>query len=348
MAFFIVTGDITKMQTDAIVNAANKTLLGGGGVDGAIHKAAGRELYEECKTLGGCETGEAKLTRGYKLASKYVIHTVGPVWNGGSCGERELLYSCFYNSLMLALKNDIRSIAFPLISSGAYGYPKNEAIEVAHEAIRNFLDEHDMTVYLVLYNKRDFVTNAESIALKRDIDAYLERGYIPANIFHAMAQKRDLAARSIQRDVQDHEKMHMESVPLAEASAEYIPETCKSLSDIIGNLDMNFSEMLLKLIDERHMTDAQCYKAANIDRRLFSKIRNDSSYHPTKRTCIAFAIALKLDLDSMQVLLRSAGYTLTHSSRFDVIIEYFVTHGIYDIYVINDTLFEYDEVLLGA
>lgn len=152
MSLEIVVNDITKMEVDAIVNAANRTLLGGGGVDGCIHAAAGRELLEECKTLGGCLTGCAKITGGYKLPCKYVIHTVGPVWQGGNCGERERLISCYESSLKLAYENGCKTVAFPLISSGVYGYPKQEAFNVAKDTINEFLKSHDMTVYIVLYN----------------------------------------------------------------------------------------------------------------------------------------------------------------------------------------------------
>ena len=329
MPFYMIRGDITKLQVDAIVNAANNSLLGGGGVDGAIHRAAGPKLLEECRTLGGCETGQAKLTGGYNLPAKYVIHTVGPIWRGGNRGERELLVSCYRNSLELASKEGCKTLAFPLISAGVYGYPKDQAVQVAVETIQSFLLTHDVSVTLVLFD-RDAATVSKS--LFTDISSYIDAQFIKE---HA-----DQGPECVRREVAFYRDA-VKGMPMSAG----VPGSQK---EALSHIDESFSQMLLRKIDAAGLTDAQCYKNANIDRELFSKIRNDPHYRPSKPTALAFAIALELDLNETQELLRKAGFTLSHSQKLDIIVEYFILHGNYDIFQINQALFAFDQSLLGG
>lgn len=329
MPFYMIRGDITKLQVDAIVNAANNSLLGGGGVDGAIHRAAGPKLLEECRTLGGCETGQAKLTGGCNLPAKYVIHTVGPIWRGGNRGERELLVSCYRNSLELASKEGCKTVAFPLISAGVYGYPKDQAVQVAVETIQSFLLTHDVSVTLVLFD-RDAATVSKS--LFTDISSYIDAQFIKE---HA-----DQGPECVRREVAFYRDA-AKGMPMSAG----VPGSQK---EALSHIDESFSQMLLRKIDAAGLTDAQCYKKANIDRKLFSKIRNDPHYRPSKATALAFAIALELDLNETQELLRKAGFTLSHSQRLDIIVEYFILHGNYDIFQINQALFAFDQSLLGG
>ncbi len=331
MPFEIVRNDITKMAVDAIVNAANETLLGGGGVDGAIHRAAGSELLAECRKLGGCKTGEAKLTKGYDLPSKYVIHTVGPIWEGGGYGEEDLLRSCYRNSLSLAKKKKCDSVAFPLISSGVYGYPKDKALKVAVDEISAFLLKNEMTVYLVIFDKASLVISEK---LFSSIKEYIDDTYVTRRTDNVEERRRAMA------------QMTKESV-CAEASC-YMTAPSMALDDIVFNLDESFSQMLLRKIDEKGMKDSECYKRANIDRKLFSKIRSDANYRPKKVTAIAFAIALELSLEETNDMLKKAGYALSHSNKFDIIIEYFIKEKNYNIHEINEALFAFDQVLLGV
>ena len=325
MPLKIVRDDITKMKVDAIVNAANNSLLGGGGVDGCIHRAAGRELLEECRTLGGCETGSAKVTGAYKLPCKYVIHTVGPVWHGGGYGEREKLVSCYKMSLELAKEKKCESVAFPLISSGIYGYPKDQALKVAVDTIGSFLLKNDMTVYIVIFDKKAYQIGGKLFA---DITEYIDDNYVSEHT-------DNIAERARQKNV-------FMSAPQA---AIHEPKT---VDEALSMIDESFSEMLLRKIDESGMTDAQCYKKANIDRKLFSKIRNDKYYKPSKQTAIAFAIALELSLEETKEMLLKAGYALSHSNKFDIIIEFFILDKNYNVFEINEALFAFDQNLLGA
>ena len=330
MPLEIVRNDITKMKVDAIVNAANETLLGGGGVDGCIHRAAGPELLAECRTLGGCKTGDAKITKAYRLPCQYVIHTVGPVWNGGSHGERELLVSCYRTSLALAKEHGCETVAFPLISSGIFGYPKDQALRVAVDAISEFLAENDMTVYIVIFDRAAYQIGNKLFA---DIAAYIDDHYVDA---HTDSRRERMRRRSV-----------LESRTLS-AGAAAAPMAADGLDSLLAHLDAGFSETLLKLIDRSGKKDSEIYKKANVDRKLFSKIRNNPDYKPSKPTAIAFAIALELNLDETRDLVARAGYALSASSKFDVIIEYFIRQKKYDIFEINEALFAFDQSLLGA
>ena len=329
MPIHIIRQDITKIKCDAIVNAANNTLLGGGGVDGCIHKAAGRELLEECKTLGGCATGDAKITKGYKLPCKYVIHTVGPIWQGGMQGERVLLESCYKKSLQLAKENGCETVAFPLISSGVYGYPKAEALEVATNTISEFLTENEMTVYLAIFDKKTYRISEK---LYNDVAAYIDDNYIDENF------------------ERDRRRMQGYSVRKSDfkAAAYFYEEEKTSLEDMLSKMDDNFAVTLLKLIDLKGMNDVECYKKANVSKQTWYKIMNEKDYKPSKNTVLAFAIALKLTLEETKHLLSTVGFALSKSNKFDIIIEYFIINGIYDIFVINETLFKFDQVCLGV
>lgn len=328
MPIQIVRNDITKMKVDAIVNAANRSLLGGGGVDGCIHRAAGPALLAECRTLGGCDTGSAKLTGAGKLPCKYVIHAVGPVWHGGSHGERDLLSSCYRTALGLALEKGCQSIAFPLISSGIYGYPKAQALEVAMEAIQTFLEDHDMQVYVVIFDRAAYQISEK---LYDDVAVYIDQNYVD---LHTEAP------------ISRFQAPEFDAFPMAAPSS--FMEIPSSLEDALEQLDEGFSEALLHLIDQKGLTDVQCYKKANIDRKLFSKIKSNPAYRPSKPTVLAFAVALELDLSETEALLRKAGFALSHSSKFDVIVEFFIVQGNFDIFTINEALFAFDQVLLGG
>lgn len=331
MPLQIVRNDITKMQVDAIVNAANETLLGGSGVDGAIHQAAGPELLAECRTLHGCKTGQAKITKGYHLPAKFVIHTVGPVWEGGNYGERELLVSAYRSSLELALEHRCETVAFPLISSGVFGYPKDQALKVAVDTIGDFLLQHDMTVYLVIFDKAAYTIGGK---LFSDIAAYIDDRYAEEHTDSDEEQRR-----------RRFRVLASAPMPEAEAAPAAAPS---SLNEALEMMDESFSQMLLRKIDEAGLTDAECYKRANVDRRLFSKIRSDIHYKPSKPTAMAFAVALELPLEDAREMLQKAGFAFSHASKFDIIVEYFIAHRNYNIFEINEALFAFDQSLLGG
>ena len=329
MPLEIIRNDITCMNVDAIVNPTGESLLGSGGASGAIHRAAGPQLLEACRALSGCKTGDAKITAGYNLPARYVIHTVGPVWQGGTSGERELLVSCYRRSLELAAAYNCETVAFPLISTGSYGYPKSEAMQTAIEVIAGFLLDHDMTVYIVVFGREAFELGGK---LFHEVTAYIDDVYVQEH-----TDRRREAARANMMLVR-------RSVP---AASMWNTPPAPSLDDMLAQVDESFAQLLLRKIDERQMTDADCYKRANIDRRLFNKIKNNPAYKPSKQTVLAFTIALEMSPDEAKELLERAGFALTHASKTDIVVEYFLKTRRYNIMDVNQVLFQLDLQPLG-
>ena len=344
MPIQIIRNDITKIKCDAIVNAANTTLLGGGGVDGAIHKAAGKGLLLECMSLGGCKIGQAKITNAYNLPCRHVIHTVGPRWKDGQSGEKLLLESCYKESLQLAVENNCESIAFPLISSGAYAYPKDQALRIAVDTITSFLINHDMLVYIVVFDKSAFQISEKLFA---DIASYIDDKYVDTHFIFNRSLRDSYGESTVLAETQIFHEVRDVRALKAPCSPSIAMPKAVSLEDAVNQIDESFSQMLLRKIDEKGMTDTQCYKKANVDRKLFSKIRGDIHYRPSKSTAIAFAIALELSLDETKDMLMKAGFALSHSNKFDIIVEYFINHENYNVFEINEALFAFEQNLLG-
>jgi len=339
MPFTIVRQDITKMTVDAIVNAANTDLAMGGGVCGAIFKAAGvQELQAACNQVAPIKTGEAAITPSFALPCKYVIHAVGPVYRHWNAQQSEaLLRSAYTESLRLASKNHIQSIAFPLISSGIFGYPKDEALKVASSAITDYLQSSDMDVFLAVFDKTAF---AVSEKLLGEIESYIDEHYVEEH----RIRRRDLL--DVEREALSDDAIINFNAPMPSMAAPAAAGT--GIDELVGNLDEPFGKTLLRLIDTKGKTDVEVYKRANIDRKLFSKIRTGKGYMPGKRTILALAIALELTLDETDDLLERAGFALSRSQKFDVIVEYFIVSGRFDIFEINEVLFKYDQPLLGG
>lgn len=466
MPFLMIRDDITRVHADAIVNPANTQLRQGSGTSRGIYLAAGeQELEKACQQIGSCALGKAVLTEGFRLPAKYIIHAVGPVWRGGWCRENKTLYRTYQSALELAQSHGCESIAFPLLSAGNYKFPKDKAMEIAVSAIRDFLEDHDMVVYMVLYDHDSVSVGRElSLAVKEYIDDhYVEtqdenyladvpwRGKNAGDVTvyltdtprqprsYRVSAKRPTeyltehpAERPTERPTEhpsDHLSDHSVSavfptanlagtVPGGYSSAESAPRPApgggdsaepmpgsihrgpdsaravpgsapggidsaepvprsasrvpisaklvsesvsraaffaaapygsdSDLDDRINHLEETFSQMLLRLIDERGLKDSVVYKRANIDRRHFSKIRGDMDYAPSRKTVFAFIIALELGQEEARELMNKAGYSFSRSSRFDVIVSYFLENGIYDIFQINEVLFSYGQPVIGG
>lgn len=338
MPFNIIRNDITKLKTDAIVNAANSRLLAGGGVCGAIFTAAGHnKLQAECNKIGHCDIGNAVMTDGYNLPAKYIIHTVGPIYGQNPKEEENQLYSCYKTSLDLAKDKGLTSISFPLISSGIYGYPKSEALKIATRAIKDFLANNEMDIYLVVYDRKAFEISGK---LFDDVQSYIDEKLVITDY------RRTLKNCEPEMALTEEKAFYDAMLPSMSLGMGVNDED--ELDKYLKMLDEGFSATLLKLIDKTGKKDSEIYKKANIDRKLFSKIRNNPDYKPSKPTAIAFAIALELDLEETKDLIERAGYALSHSSKFDIIIEYFIKNKEYDMFKINETLFAFDQNLLGV
>lgn len=328
MPFQIVRNDIANMQVDAIVTSANPQPIVEPGVDSAIHKKAGPRLLEARKKLGTMLPGSAGWTRAYNLKAKIVIHTVGPVWQGGDHGEEQQLRFCYEQSLAIAAKKDCKSIAFPMISAGNYGFPKDRALKIAISVFTRFLEQVDMDVYLVVFDQTSYRLSEQYFD---GVAAYIDQNYVQE---HAPYRRRAMASRPMAME---------ECAPVACA-----PQMAKaSLEDMLRQQDAGFSETLLHLIDQTGKKDSAIYKKANISKQHFSKIRNNPGYKPTKSTALAFAIALELDVEQTRDLIGRAGYAMTNSSKFDLIVRYFIEQRNFNILEINMALYEFDQPLLG-
>lgn len=322
MPFTIARNDITEMKVDIIVNSTDYDATKVGGADAAIYNKAGHQLINARKELGKIKTSEVKYTEGYLLNSNYVYHIAGPAWKMGTTIEKELLYSCYMNALNLAKEMKQASIAFPLISSGALGFPKSIALEIATKAFQVFLLDNEMDIYLVIYDDDSYLISKQ---LYHDIDSYIN-----ANIIRYKKDRRN-ADIFLDSDLEI--------------------KTCNklfaSLEEDLDSIDGTFQETLFKLIDDRGYKDSYVYKKANMDRRLFAKIRKDKFYHPSKNTVLSLCIALELNVIQTKDLLSRAGYDLSMSIPFDVIVHYFIKNSNFNIYEINEALFSFDQELLG-
>lgn len=348
MPFLIVRNDITKMKVDAIVSGGNGGLENRGGVSGRIFETAGQAFDDYCSKLDGCAPGEAIVTPGFELPAKYVIHTVGPRWRGGHNGEEHTLRLCYKNVLSKAAELKCKTVAFPLIASGNFNYPKNEAIKVAHSEIAKFLSsrDEDMQVYLVVFSAEAYLAGKKTFP---DLRAYIDDNYSGDcdGLRHALLQR---ALPSWAPEV-----MNLKKTGEAEAakkqsgfSASNSPPSKECLKDFLAQKGKSFKELLREHIQASGMTDPEVYNKANITKQVFSKIINKEGYSPSKPTVIALSVALKLDIDNTLELLSSLGLTLSKSSMFDIIVQYHITKEIWDIYDINDSLFLYDQPLLGS
>ena len=344
MPFLMIRNDITKVTADAIVNPANRNLLQGSGTSRAIYQAAGeQELTAACEAIGRCDLGRAVCTPAFGLSAKYVFHAVCPAWHGGGFGEAEQLASAYHSALELAAEYHCESVAFPLLSSGNYGYPKEQAFRIAVDTITQCVMEHDLTVYLVLYDRHSLAVSRKLFA---SVEEYIDDHYVAQNDESYQFDRR-------RRESVERRRWRLEeAAPMLEAAAPpppaAAPMAARSLEHLMDNLGESFTTRLLRLIDERGLKDSTVYKQSNISRQHFSKIQCNRDYNPKKKTVLAFAVGLHLSEDETIDLLKSAGYAFSDGSKRDWIVRYCLEHKIYNINQVNTLLFEYDQEQLGA
>lgn len=329
MPFRIVRDDLTKIRTDVIVNTANPEPVIGRGTDCAVYMTAGKEkLLKERQKIGYIHPGQAAVTSACDLPAKYIIHTVGPVWEGGTKGEEEILQSCYENSLRIAKRKRCKSIAFPLIATGVYGFPKDLALQIVLRVVSQFLTREDMMIYLVVFDKTSVRLSEK---LFENIESRIDDAYV--------CQKREIEYKVSSADNANTFAPFM--VPQISAQKKSKPEiSLRRLKTLINRKDETFQQMLLRMISERGMTNAEAYKKANQDKKLFSKIKKDVNYQPKKKTAMAFALALELNLDEAKDLLARAGYAFSPSSDFDRVIQYCIETKEYNIYEVEVILYD--------
>ncbi len=386
MAFFIVRNDITKMETDAVVNTANPKPVFGAGTDFAVYKAAGeKRLLAAREKIGEMEPGQSAITEGFDLPAKYIIHTVGISWQGGDKGEEDIIRRCYKSAFNLALEKDLESLAMPLLASGSYGFPKEKALKIALSETELFLSQHDMEIYLVVFDDRSYLLSSK---LYGDIDEYINNNYVeekkkeeysddfgpetgrfagaPMMAAQSIAPdsskrklksgfKKMLAFGSRAAEKAEEDRFYgaaMKECPregaLPECNEAPIYDAGRSLDDVVNNLDKSFMELVFSFADQKGITDVQLQKKANLDRKAFSKLKCGTTKNPSKSTALALAVGLELGLDDTKDLLSRAGFALSPCSRQDLIVSYFIERQAYDIYEINLALFEHGEQLLGS
>ena len=346
MPLLIVRNDITEMNVDAIVNTANPLPMVGSGVDSAIYKKAGwMELLRIRQKIGKLAVSNIAVTSALNLKAKYIVHVVGPRWRGGEAREVELLTKCYKNVLEAATEYGCESIAIPLISTGNYDFPKELALQTAKETISKYLETNELKVYLVVYDKESFQF---SKSLFEDVQSYIDKKLVQE--ICAMKAPRRKYSADFERDNDEFSNKIecLSKLVWGKVASKEIKNDSRSLEDLVTEIESSFAESLFKYINDKGLTDPEVYKRANLDRKLFSKIRKNKNYKPSKNTALALAIALELNLDETKDFIGKAGYALTRSSKMDIIVEFFIKQNNYDIFELNEVLFYYDEPLLGS